>query len=178
MSEKKNSQIQPEKAELIIERTIDAPRQLVWDAFTKPEHLKHWWGPVGFEIVVSEFELKPGGKFHYQMKGNDGHSMWGLFNYREIQAPERIVFTNSFSDETGAIARAPFFDGGWPLEVLNTWVFEEIDGKTILTLHGTPLNASEEELQIFTGNKDSMNKGFGGTFDALDNYLVRIQDGD
>lgn len=160
--------------ELVITRKIQAPRQLVWDAFTKPEHLKHWWGPAGTEAIVHKMDLRQGGSFFYEMKPKEGNSMYGLFNYREINEPEKIVFTNSFADEGGNITRAPFFDGKWPLEVLNTWTFEEENGYTILTLKGYPVNPTEEEAKLFKETKPSMNQGFGGTFDQLDVYLKQL----
>jgi uncharacterized protein YndB with AHSA1/START domain len=160
--------------QLVIVRKFNAPRQLVWDAFTKAEHLQHWWGPQDFDIVVHKFDLRPGGVFHYEMKSSD-FSMWGLFNYREIDAPNRIVFTNAFADEKGNMARAPFFDGGWPLEILNTWTFEEEGENTIITLVCYPVDPSADELNTFKGNLNSMNEGTGSTFDKLDNYIKQLK---
>lgn len=159
--------------ELVITRTFDAPRELVFQAFTQAEHLQHWWGPKGMTLRVAELDVRPGGTFLFSMEAPDGHKMWGKFVYRENVAPEKIVYTNSFSDEEGNIIRAPFSET-WPLEVLNTWTFTEEDGKTTLTLHGVPLHATEEEKQNFADMHGSMQQGFGGTFDQLDAYLARL----
>lgn len=163
--------------EFVITRIFDAPRELVWKAWTKPEHLEQWWGPKGFKIQVSKFDLKPGGIFHYCMQATDAPAMWGKFVYREIDAPGRLVFVNSFSDEEGNIIRPPF-DQNWPKEILNTLALTEKDGKTKLTLRSWPINATDEERKIFEDNFDSMNQGFGGTFDQLEellrNYTERI----
>jgi uncharacterized protein YndB with AHSA1/START domain len=158
--------------ELVITRTFDAPRELVFKAWTESEHLKHWWGPKGFTMNVSKLDLHPGGVFHYSMRSPDGHEMWGKFVYREIVAPEKIVFINSFSDEEGNITRAPF-SPTWPLEVLNTLTLSEIEGKTRLTLRGGPINATEEERRTYEAGFESMKQGFGGTLDQLADYLAR-----
>ena len=99
--------------------------------------------------------------------------MWGKFVYREIEAPARIVFVSSFSDEAGNITRAPFH-ANWPLEVLNTIAFSEHEGKTTLTLTALPLNATDEEGRTFEGGFESMQQGFGGTFDGLQDYLLEM----
>jgi uncharacterized protein YndB with AHSA1/START domain len=101
--------------------------------------------------------------------------MWGRFVYREIVAPERIVFINSFSDEDGNITRAPF-SSTWPLEVLNTLTLSEHEGKTTLTLRGGPINATEEERKTFEAGFDSMRQGFTGTFDQLADYLAKARE--
>jgi uncharacterized protein YndB with AHSA1/START domain len=160
--------------DLVITRTFDAPRELVFKAWTDPEHLQHWWGPKGFTFGVAKFDFRPGGIFHYSMRSPDGHEMWGKFVYREIVAPEKIVFVNSFSDEKGNITRAPF-SPTWPLEILNTLTLSENDGKTTLTLRGGPINATEEEHRTFEARFESIKQGFGGTFDQLADYLARME---
>ncbi|WP_068504758.1 SRPBCC domain-containing protein [Paenibacillus kribbensis] len=157
--------------ELVITRTFNAPRELVFQAFTQGEHLKHWWGPKDWTLNVLKSDVRPGGIFHYNQTSAEGHVMWGKFVYREISAPERIVYTNSFSDEEGNTILPPFSQT-WPLEILNTLTFTEQDGKTTLTMHGTPLSAIEEELQAFKFMHDDMLNGFVGTFDQLAEYLA------
>lgn len=157
-----------------LSRTFDAPRQLVWDAFTKPEHLQHWWGPVGMDVKVHSFTLRPGGLFHYSMTTPDGNTMYGRFFYREIVEPSMIVFINSFADAEGNIVPMPYLQP-FPAEVLNSWLFEEKDGKTILTMRGGALKATPEEREAYEKLKPSMEQGFGGTFQQLDEYLVKIK---
>src|SRR5437899_786150 len=82
--------------ELAITRTVDAPRELVWKAFTEAERLVHWWGPQGSATVVHALDFRPGGVFHYSIRSPDGQVIWGTFVYHDIQAPERMVFVNSF----------------------------------------------------------------------------------
>jgi uncharacterized protein YndB with AHSA1/START domain len=161
--------------DFVLARTFNAPRSLVWKAWTSAEALGQWWGPKGATIRVIDFDLRPGGMFHYAFAFQPGHEMYGRFVYREIVAPERLVFVSSFSDPEGGITRAPFpqLKGKWPLEVLSVMRLTELGGETTLTLRASPLSASEEERGMFTGNIDSMRQGYGGTFDKLSEYLAR-----
>jgi uncharacterized glyoxalase superfamily protein PhnB/uncharacterized protein YndB with AHSA1/START domain len=162
--------INTEHGDLIIKRKIDAPKKLVFETFTQVEHLKHWWGPAGMDLEVISLDLQPGGKFHYKMIGPNGMEMYGVFNYREVNPYDQIVFTSGFSDEKGNLIPAPF-DANFPMEILNTWNLEELNGQTLLTLHGKPLAKTSEERTFFFAMHDSMNQGFGATFDQLDRYL-------
>lgn len=158
--------------DFVITREFDAPRDLVFKAWTEPERLAQWWGPKGFTMISTKVDLRPGGVFHYGMKGPDGKEMWGRFVYREIAPPARMVFVISFSDENGGVTRHPL-SANWPLEVINTLTFSEQDGKTTLTLRGGPINATEEERATFKAGYPSMQQGFKGTFDQLAEYLMR-----
>ena len=71
---------------------MDAPRERVWKAWTEPAQLKQWWGPKGFKVHTCKVDLKPGGIFLYGMQAPDGSDVWGKFTYREIKAPEKLVF--------------------------------------------------------------------------------------
>jgi uncharacterized protein YndB with AHSA1/START domain len=157
--------------ELVITRDFNAPRDVIFSAFTEAEHLRHWWSPKGFTTQVNKLELRPGGLFHYSQQSPDGNKMWGRFEYKKITPPEEIVFISSFSDENGNVVRAPF-SLTWPLEILNKVTLAENGGKTTLTLQGGPVNATEEEQKMFEGMHDAIRQGFSGTFDQLDEYLV------
>ena len=170
MSHNLNLSYTPDQ-ELVLSRTFDAPRELVYRAWTEAERLAKWWGPAGFAIEVAKLELRPGGLFHYSMTLPDGHQMWGKFVYLEIKAPERITFINCFSDPEGNITRAPF-SATWPLDVYNVLTFVESAGKTTVTLRGGPVNATQEEVDTFVAGRASMQQGFGGTFDQLAAYLA------
>jgi len=158
----------------VIARTLDAPRALVWKVWTETEHLERWWGPKGFGCTVHKLELRPGGVLHYAMQTPQGPEMWGKFVYREIVAPERMVYVNCFSDKDGNITRAPFA-ADWPLEVLNVMTLAEENGKTVLTVKSRPINASEAEHAKFKSWHASMRGGFGGTFEQLANYLADVK---
>ncbi len=158
------------KQELVIQREIKAPKKLVFEAFTQAEHLQHWWGPVGMKLEIISLDVRPNGKFHYKMEAPNGHAMFGILKYLEIQAPDKIVFINAFADEKGNVIKAPF-DMDFPLEIKNTWTFEEKDGITTLSLRGNPLEATPAQLEVYAAMTQSMNEGFGKTFDQLDVYI-------
>ena len=162
----------PADSVLIVTREFNASLDVVFKMWTELRHFEKWWGPKGFKMKTSEFDLRPGGVFHYCMLGN-GMEMWGKFVYLEIVEPEKIVFINSFSDKEGNLTRSPF-NPIWPLEVLNTLTFSENEGKTTLSLTGKPHNATEEEVKVFESWLASLNQGFRGTFDQLDEYLASL----
>jgi uncharacterized protein YndB with AHSA1/START domain len=167
------NQTQTKSPDFVISRVFDAPRELVWKAFTESERMKQWWGPKGFTVIASKMDLRPGGTYHYGMKAPDGSAMWGKMAFREITPPERMVFINSFSDEAGGTTRHPLHLS-WPLEMLSVFTFEEQpDGKTKLTIRWSAYNATEEEQETFDSNHDSMRQGWGGTLDQLAAYLAR-----
>ncbi|MCQ3941590.1 MAG: SRPBCC domain-containing protein [Alphaproteobacteria bacterium] len=161
--------------EFTITRSFDAPRDKVWKAWTDADSLEQWWGPKGCTLRVVKFDLRPGGMFHYAMEFQSGRPMYGRFVYREIAAPERLVYVSSFSDAEGVIARAPFpqIKDSWPLEVLNTLPLGEDGDRTPLTLRAHPLNGSAAEIDTFIGMFDSMLQGFGGTFEQLETHLSK-----
>ncbi len=159
-------------ADFVISRVFDAPRGLVWEALTVPDRMRHWWGPKGLTVAAAKMDLRPGGSYHYGMRTPDGQTMWGKFVYREIVAPERLVFVNSFSDEAGGLTRHPM-SPTWPLELLSTFTLDEpLTGQTGLTIRWSPLNATEEERKTFDSSHESMRQGWGGTLYQLAAYLA------
>ena len=162
-----------ERNELVITRVFDAPRKLVFKAWSEAAHLAEWWGPPGSAIEIKKLEFRPGGAFHYRMTIPGFGEIWGLFVYSEIVEPERIVFVSSFCDANGNIILSPFFKA-WTVEILNTLTLVEQSGKTTMTLSGGPINATAEELEAYASMIGSMQQGFGGTFDRLDTYLAKI----
>jgi uncharacterized protein YndB with AHSA1/START domain len=153
-----------------ISRVYDAPRDKMWQAWTEPARLKQWWGPRGFKVHTCKVDLRPGGIFHYGMKAPDGSDMWGKFVYREIKAPEKLVFVVSFSDPQGGVTRHPA-SPDWPEYILSTVTFSEVSGKTKVTVSWTPHEASEAERKVFDAGRASMTQGWGGTLDQLEAYL-------
>ncbi|MES2317443.1 MAG: SRPBCC domain-containing protein [Pseudomonadota bacterium] len=160
-------------ADFVITRTFNAPRELVFDTMTQTEHLQKWWGPQGCTIEVVKHELRPGGVFHYCMRFGPVGGMYGKFQYREIVRPERIVFVNGFADAEGNSIRYEM-SPTWPIEVLNTTTLAEHDGKTVLTLRSTPLNANAIEIETFKAGHASMQQGFGGMYDVYEQYLASL----
>jgi uncharacterized protein YndB with AHSA1/START domain len=156
----------------VITRVFSAPCQLVWAAWSEAEQMQKWWGPTGCSIKIANFEFRPGGFFHYAMQYSNGPGMWGRFLYRDIAAPDRIVWLNSFSNPGCGITRAPF-NQSFPLEMLNDVAFTEKAGKTTVTLHARPHGAEASEIEVFVGMFASLNQGFGGTFDRLAALLAK-----
>ncbi len=144
----------PSDREIVMTRVVDAPRRLVFEAWTKPEHLPHWMlGPEGWTMPVCAIDLRPGGAWHFAWRRSDGTEMEMRGVYREVTPPERLVSTESWG-------------GNWP-ETLNTLVLSEEDGKTTIT--NTVLYSSKEarDAALQTGMKEGMSQGF----DRLDEYL-------
>ena len=164
---------EPASKPFVISRTFDVPRDLLWRCFTDPERMKQWWGPKGVTVIASHMDLRPGGSYHYGMRTPDGKVMWGKFVYREIAAPERLVFVNSFSDENGGLTRHPMA-ATWPLGLLSTFAFAEAGpGKTTFTVTWAPLSPSAAERATFDAGHDSMMQGWSGTMEQLAAYLAK-----
>lgn len=168
VAEKKQASVD----EFVISRTFDAQRDTVWKVFTESEHMKGWFSPKGFAVKSAKMDFRPGGIYHYCLRSPDGKEMWGKAAYREIAAPERLVWVNSFSDEHGGLSRHPMAPT-WPLEMLTTVMFDEAGGRTNVTVRWLPLNPTEEERRTFDGGHDSMRQGWTGTFDQLAEYLAK-----
>lgn len=154
-------------------RTLNAPLELVFRAWTQPEHLARWMSPAGMTQISTSLDLRPGGLFHYGLKSPDGLEMWGKWVFREIEPPSKLVFVSSFSDAAGGFTRHPLA-ADWPLETLSTVTFTENGGRTLLTLSSEPINASESERQTFLNALAGMEQGWGGTFTQLERYLAGL----
>lgn len=153
-----------------LERIFDAPRELVFKAFSEAEHLKRWWGPKGWSLPVCNIDFRPGGIWHYCMKCTDGSQeyygmeSWGKAIYHEIIEPERITFTDVFSDADGNTME------GMP-ETFVTMNFIDYQGKTkiVSEAHYT----TEEGLK--TALDMGMLQGITETWDNLAAHLKNIQ---
>jgi uncharacterized protein YndB with AHSA1/START domain len=153
----------PSEREFAAERVFNAPRELVWQVWTSPEHLTQWWGPKDWTLPVCEVDFRPGGVWFYCMRSPDGQESWGKATYREIVEPERIVYSDAFVDETGTPIE------GTP-EMLITVSFEDLGGKTKLVTHIQ--FPSAEELKAVLGM--GMVEGLTETWDRLEAYLASI----
>jgi uncharacterized protein YndB with AHSA1/START domain len=157
-----NPHEEPAGQELVIERIFDAPRELVWRAWTDPERMKRWWGPKDFTAPHITIDLRVGGKYVFCMRGPDGNDFWSTGVYREIVPMERIVCTDCFADEKGIAVPATHYgmSADIPLEMLVTVTFEEYEGgKTKMTL--THVGLPEGEMKDMTG------AGWNESFDKL-----------
>lgn len=92
------------KRELTLERVLHAPRDLVWEGWTRPEHISRWWGPRGWTTTFYEMDVRPGGVCHYCMRSDSGSApeVWGRAVYRVVDEPALLVYTEGHSDSSGA----------------------------------------------------------------------------
>ena len=158
-----------------ITRLLNVPRELAFAAWTEEEHLRRWFAPRDFTIPVCRLNLVPGGIFHYCMRASNGVEMWGKWTFREIVAPERLVFVNTFSNRHGNPTRHPYV-AEWPLEILTTATFENplASDKTLVGLDSIPIDATPAEQKTFARMHAAMIQGWNGTFDQLAAYLATL----
>ncbi len=146
--------------ELVITRVFDAPRSLVWKTWTEPGRVRRWWGPKGFVAPVCKSDFRVGGTYLYCMRSPLGRDYWSTGVFREIVPPERIVATDSFADAQGRVVPAAYYgmSPAFPLEMLVTVTFEELDGKTKLTLIHELLLTGENRMNTREGWLQSLDK--------------------
>ncbi len=150
---------------LVIERIFDAPRELVWKAWTDPEQVMRWWGPKGYTSPACRIDFRVGGTYLFCMRSPEGQDIWSTGVYREIVPMERFVCTSSFGDEHGNVVPASHYgmSADFPLEMLGTVTFEELDGKTKMTLRHAGLPG---EI------RDGAQQGWNESFDKLAESLA------
>ena len=145
----------PSDREVVVTRVVSAPRRVVFDVFTNPRHVPNWLiGPEGWTMPVCEIDLRPGGAWHFVWRAADGSEMEMYGEYREVSPPERLVATERWG-------------GDWP-ETLNTVVFTELDGRTLVTTTMLYPSKAARDAALGTGIKDGMNM----SFDRLDAYVA------
>lgn len=152
---------------LIIERTFNAPRQRVWDAYTIPEQFAKWWGPEGWETTVKEFDLVPGGKNHYAMKCVDknqgewfNQESWGMMVFEAVDAPNSFTYKDYFSDADGTLNK------DMPTMTI-AMEFIEQDGKTKIICRGTVDSKEQLEQLVNMG----MIEGMASSLDKLEAFV-------
>jgi uncharacterized protein YndB with AHSA1/START domain len=155
-----NPIIKPGK-DLLITRIFDAPRGLVWHAWTNPEHLMRWWGPKDFTSPACKLDFRVGGTYLFCMRSPEGQDFWTTGEYREIVPLERIVCTDCFADENGNIVPATHYgmSADFPLELLVMVTFEDFEGKTKMILKHVGFPAGED--------REGAQQGWNESFDKL-----------
>ena len=143
-------------ADVVLTRAFNAPRTLVWQVWTEPEHLAKWWGPHTFTNPRVDVDLRPGGALRVDMQGPDGvNAMTG--QVREVVAPERFVFTSMLGS-----------DGHVYVEILNTVTLTERNGITTVTLTAHVLQAAPEAMDDLGG----MHEGWRQSFERLEDHVA------
>jgi uncharacterized protein YndB with AHSA1/START domain len=148
-------------SDVLIRREIDAPRGLVFEAWIDPKRLCQWWGPHGFTSLRCELDVRQGGALRIDMRGPDGtvYLMDGF--YEEVVVPERLVFSTSPVDSLDHSL----------LDVLNTVIFEDDVGKTLLTVQAHVLRSTEESAPYLQG----MESGWKESLERLDSYVGTLR---
>jgi uncharacterized protein YndB with AHSA1/START domain len=149
----------PSDREIVLTRLFDAPRHLVFDAMTKPEHVKRWWGCLDdrYSVPICEIDLRPGGSWRFVGRSPQGeYTFYGV--YREIARPDRLVFTEIY---------APYPD----VESVVTTVFTEEAGKTRLTVTALYPSTDVRDTVLSSG----MERGAGISYDRLEELVAELQ---
>jgi uncharacterized protein YndB with AHSA1/START domain len=140
-------------------REFDAPRELVFEAWTDPKHLAQWWGPDGFTTTTSAFDMCPGGVWRFVMHGPDGRNYENQITFDEVVRPERLVYHHGGGDAVE------------PVQFRTTVTFEDIGGRTRLTMRGVFPSAAERDRVIREYGAD---KGLVQTLARLGDYVAKM----
>jgi len=144
---------------IVAVREFDAPRELVWQAWTDPKHLAQWWGPNGFTTTTSSYDARPGGVWRFVMHGPDGRDYQNRITFEEVVKPERIVYRHGGGADVE------------PVQFQTTVTFEDIGGKTRLTMHMLFPSAAERDRVIKEYGAD---KGLVQTLARLAEHLAKL----
>jgi uncharacterized protein YndB with AHSA1/START domain len=160
------------KEKFVINRSFNAPIDVMYEMWTNPKHFSKWLAPTGFDMEFIKADIKPGGKTVYFMT-NGSMKMYGRAHYLEMSKPDRIMYTQQFIDEKENVSRHPMAPT-WPETMLTTVKFtSEGPDQTRVTveweIHG---NATKEELETFLKSRGGMAQGWTGSFDKLEDYLA------
>ena len=160
MDAKSSIDLDTDPRSIIGSRLFDAPRELVFSAFTDPKHLARWWGPNGFTTTTRNFEFRPGGVWRFVMHGPDGRDYQNRITYEEIARPERIVYRHDGGEDVE------------PVQFSQTLTFEDIGrSRTRLTWHGRFPSAEERARVIRDYGAD---KGLSQTMARLVDYVATL----
>jgi uncharacterized protein YndB with AHSA1/START domain len=155
MAAASNLAMEPEDRVLIITRIFDAPRELVWKAWTEPDRMVKWHGPLGFTSTIERSDFRPGGAFRIHMRGPENDEHWTQGVFREIVAPERLVMTGCWADAQGRPVGP---------DTTVTVTLENLGARTQLTLH--------QALFESVTARDAHNGGWNSSLDCLAEYLA------
>lgn len=150
----------PEDTQILITREFDAPKHLVWKAWTTPELVKRWWSGKRGKVTVAEIDLRVGGHWRYAMETDDGTEVGFHGEYREVVPDERLVSTEAFEGIPDADEHA----------ALNTLTLSESDGRTMLTVLVEHPTKQGRDMHIESG----MEVGLQEALDALEQVAISL----
>jgi uncharacterized protein YndB with AHSA1/START domain len=154
------SEVKQATRELTITRTFDAPRELVWKAWTDPDMLMRWWGPKVFTAPMCRLDLRVGGKYLYCMRSPEGQDYYSTGVFQKIDPPRELAYTDNFADADGNVVPGSYygFPEDFPHDLLVTVTLEEVGGKTRMTLRHSGFPADQATLA---------EQGWNESFDKL-----------
>lgn len=158
-----------ELPEFVIDRIFDAPRELVWRAWTDPKLLNRWYGP-GVETVIHKFDLEPEGLWLNEMKMGGGSNYQKVI-FKAVVRPEKLVWHHCSADAQWNIAASSMMPD-WPRVLLTTVTFTERGEQTNVRLAQVPLDATDAEIACFAKMKDGMAGGWGKGYAIIDEMLA------
>ncbi|WDR05125.1 SRPBCC domain-containing protein [Devosia rhodophyticola] len=157
-----------------LDRLFNAPRALVWRAWTEPELLARWYGP-GVETIIHQFDLEPGGIWLNEMKWAD-KSMKSKALFMEVETEQKLVWHHSSTDADWNIAANPMMPD-WPRTLLTTVTFSDADAGTKVRLTQIPIDPTEAEITCFADKMSGMDNGWGSGYKIIDEMLAEQKAG-
>lgn len=160
------------KESFIINRSFNAPIDIVFDAYTDPKQVVKWLAPAGTDMVFFEADIRTGGKSFYKM-GNAQFTMYGRASYKKVERPHTLIYTQQFCDKDGNVSRHPTAPT-WPETMLTHITFTALEAhKTLVRVHWEVTgHVTPEEMQTFINGRAGMTGGWTGSFDKLETYLA------
>ena len=158
--------------EYILDRVFDAPREMVWRAWTDPDLLSRWYGP-GVETIIHQFILKPGGSWLNEMKWGDKSDRSKMV-FQEIVPQEKLIWHHSSTDANWNTITSPMM-ADWPRMLLTTVIFEDMGDKTNVRLSQLPVDATDAEIACFAATMAGMDKGWGSGYAVMDELFAELQ---
>lgn len=155
-----------------IDRVFDAPRDMVWQAWTDPKLLARWYGP-GVDTIIHEFDLRPGGVWLNEMKWGEKSDL-SRMDFKEIVPQEKMVWHHSSTDADWNVAANQMMPD-WPKTLLATVTFTDVAGKTNVRLTMVPLNATDAEVACFAKAMGGLDSGWGSGFAIIATMLAEMQ---
>jgi len=161
-----------ELPEYKLDRIFDAPREMVWRAWTDPDLLHRWYGP-GAETIIHKFDLQPGGMWLNEMKWGD-NSLFQKVVFQEVTRPEKMVWHHYSSTDSDWNSTPNPMMADWPHLLLTTVTFEDMGDKTNVCLSQVPIEATDAEIACFAEMMAGMDKGWGSGYKIMDELFVEL----